>query len=873
MRSANPLLSVRPTNLGRLAMACILCILPACGINETTAPRLANYYPLPPWAQVGDEFFIRVHSQPMTSDVVDPMAFVRVQLERLYEAAAAKGSIPKGTPVTGCGGTINPMEYQHDQDYLFCVSIPNPTDSIPQLLGNFQIEYVEAHGRVVAAGIQLCPPSWGLDQVDQHMINQRSGIFAYSKTGNDVRVYVVDTGIDEASDGQKSYNHISGQGIIANSMAAAYTTDKVKLLDEWGHGTLVSGIVASRSCGVAKNAEIYPVKVEYDEDKTKPGIISAKANSVYAGISRLRLDTCPTPASDSIKSPAVVLLPFTTEATKSITLGRTVEDLLKCGYVVVASAGNIAMPAELYSPADVERVITVGSFDTLGNFDPKSNYGVAVDILAPGREVFSLVPAALKASVSPGFSGTSAAAAHVAGVAAQILEAHAKDLTNMKTAPDLVTGELLRFAASGIQKLPPNTVDRALVSPYGTGVTDDKEEVDKLDGNNDAVHLALCPENMSCDISKTCGSLLEYRCSRGLQNNEDCSRGVLCEKGLCTSCGLKNERCCGDIGIKCRDQSICVGGRCVCGKFMQPCCRGSVPCDSIGLGCDLATNVCKTCGLEKDQPCCADGSCTGPNLYCAAAAKKCQPCGESGQVCCDNMGCGANQVCKVGTAGEKKCEACGSTGQSCCKDLSCGSNLVCQDDKTCQPCGGPGQPCCKDLGCQSGNICQPKDGTMSGGDKTCQPCGAPGELCCPGPKYCNGEMTCSDTASGRRCNGECYARCKNGLLLYGKDQVDRSACIEFGRVQCNACAIPPSIEQLLRVQYLGVRTDLRSLSCPVRKEESCEDCGGDCEKTDMSMLTCKDESRPTSFTCGKFCSDPDSGKLAWCIRSRTSCQP
>lgn len=57
------------------------------------------------------------------------------------------------------------------------------------------------------------------------------------------------------------------------------------------------------------------------------------------------------------------------------------------GVVVVAAAGNRAVPTDFFAPAGCENVVTVAGGDARGFMAPYSNFGDAVDILAPGGDL------------------------------------------------------------------------------------------------------------------------------------------------------------------------------------------------------------------------------------------------------------------------------------------------------------------------------------------------------------------------------------------------------------------------------------------------------------------------------------------------------
>ena len=57
------------------------------------------------------------------------------------------------------------------------------------------------------------------------------------------------------------------------------------------------------------------------------------------------------------------------------------------GVIVVAAAGNDRVATDFYAPAGCQNVVTVAGGDARGHLAPYSNYGDAVDILAPGGDL------------------------------------------------------------------------------------------------------------------------------------------------------------------------------------------------------------------------------------------------------------------------------------------------------------------------------------------------------------------------------------------------------------------------------------------------------------------------------------------------------
>ncbi|MEZ2387937.1 S8 family serine peptidase [bacterium RCC_150] len=197
------------------------------------------------------------------------------------------------------------------------------------------------------------------------------------------------------------------------------------------HGTHVAGIVAAAGgnakgiSGVAPAAKILPVRVlgacgGYSSD-IEDGIVWAAGGTV-AG-----LPVNPNPAR-------VVNLSIGAVGTCSDSIQAAINSAYNAGAVVTVAAGNTNHPATEEVPANCQNVVVVGASGPSGSRASYSNYGSAVDVLAPGGEmtatdarggIASTYNAGTKAPVSGEdyayAQGTSMAAPHVAGVAALLM--------------------------------------------------------------------------------------------------------------------------------------------------------------------------------------------------------------------------------------------------------------------------------------------------------------------------------------------------------------------------------------------------------------------------------------------------------------------
>lgn len=252
------------------------------------------------------------------------------------------------------------------------------------------VRTVEQNRVVRSAEVQVAPPSWGLDRVDQRSL-PLDGSFTASSSGSRVSTYVIDSGVRISHvefEGRASY----GVDLVDNDSAAD---------DCLGHGTHVAGTVGGRTSGIAKSAAIVAVRVlDCRGDGTVEGVV--------AGIDWV--------TANAVK-PAVATLSLGGDASEVI--DDAVRRSVASGITYSVAANNSNEDACLTSPARVGEAITVGASTQADKRAAFSNFGRCVDLFAPGEQIVSAGIASDTATTKA--SGTSMAAPHVAGAAALVL--------------------------------------------------------------------------------------------------------------------------------------------------------------------------------------------------------------------------------------------------------------------------------------------------------------------------------------------------------------------------------------------------------------------------------------------------------------------
>lgn len=291
--------------------------------------------------------------------------------------------------------------------------IKGPASKIAALAKNPNIRFLEPDLKVTVNTVDN-QPTWGVDRVDQRNLPLSSTFDYGANSAAGVNVYVVDTGINP--------DHVE----FAGRILSGYSTIAGGVGDCNGHGTHVSGIIAGKSYGVARSANIVPVRVL---DCAGGGTYS----SVIAGLDWIAA-TAPAGVS------AVVNMSLGGAA--SSTIDAAVKNLISRGLNVVVAAGNSNTDACTASPARVTEAITVGATTISDARASYSNFGSCLDIFAPGSQITSAWIGSTSASKI--ISGTSMASPLVAGVIARFVAA------NPTLSPSQVASSLKSGATSGL---------------------------------------------------------------------------------------------------------------------------------------------------------------------------------------------------------------------------------------------------------------------------------------------------------------------------------------------------------------------------------------------------------------------------------------
>lgn len=263
------------------------------------------------------------------------------------------------------------------------------------------VAFVERDSMVYANEFEVQKGApWGLARISHRAPLSLSSFNQYlhdSDGGAGVTSYVIDTGV--------FVDHVQFEG---RAKWGATIPQGDADVDGNGHGTHCAGTIASKDYGVAKQAEVVAVKVLRSNgsgsmsDVVKGVEFAAKAHqaAVKAGKKGFKGSTANMSLGGG-KSPALDL---------------AVNAAVKAGIHFAVAAGNENQDAANTSPASAELAITVGASTISDARAYFSNFGLTVDIFAPGLNIVSTYIGSDTATAT--LSGTSMASPHIAGLLA-----------------------------------------------------------------------------------------------------------------------------------------------------------------------------------------------------------------------------------------------------------------------------------------------------------------------------------------------------------------------------------------------------------------------------------------------------------------------
>lgn len=306
-----------------------------------------------------------------------------------------------------------------------------------RLLGTTLVRFGIPDGRPVGTVLaQLAADGRTQRRVPNHIysLQQAAGIVNYAferiqldnkqASGENVRVAVIDTGIDDTNPALA--------GVIADQFDAMPEVP----IEKRDHGTSVDGLIAGVGAleGMAPGARIYHARAFEDGRSTMDVILSALDWAAEQNVSIINM---------SFVGP------------KNDLLATACRNARGLGIILVAAAGNNGPKAPYGYPAAYPGVIAVTATDAKDGLMPQANRGGYVFISAPGVEM--VAPSGAGSDV---VTGTSFAAAIVSGAIANLIHA----------APDRSADDIEKALAATARDLGPKGRDK----DFGYGLLDIK---------------------------------------------------------------------------------------------------------------------------------------------------------------------------------------------------------------------------------------------------------------------------------------------------------------------------------------------------------------------------------------------------------------
>ena len=264
------------------------------------------------------------------------------------------------------------------------------------------------------------PAQPGIAGKDINYISKAEIEKALGRKLQDVVVAVIDTGVDINHEDLKGRIWTDKDGNPGKNFLDA----KARPLDDKGHGTHVAGVIAANNndkgiLGITSdNVKIMPLKVlnkAVNSFAYKRKLIP----DYFAEAIEYAVDNGADVINMSVGFPQLVL----TENFRKAILKAQVANI-----PVIVAAGNNRKDLPVF-PCNLSGVICVGSVDNTGTYSVFSNFGQAVDIVAPGESIVSTYPEDLESrrlriKGYEKLKGTSQAAPSVAAIMAMIKAAH-----------------------------------------------------------------------------------------------------------------------------------------------------------------------------------------------------------------------------------------------------------------------------------------------------------------------------------------------------------------------------------------------------------------------------------------------------------------
>lgn len=281
---------------------------------------------------------------------------------------------------------------------------------------------------------------WGLDRINQCCLPLSKKDPNFMFTGKNVDIYVLDTGV------KSTHQQFEKQRVKIGYNPSNKNT---KTEDKNGHGTHVSSTIIGNTLGIAREANVIPVKVLDDNG-------SGSWTNVLRGIEWA--------VNQHKQNKRCSIISMSIGGPKNKVINKAIDEAYKQGVFISVAAGNYYDNACKYSPGSATKAFTVGATTIQDYMSSFSNYGKCVNMFAPGS---SILGAWIESNTDTKIlSGTSMACPHVSGTVALIMEQIGC------SSLEKVEEKLLNLATKDkIFKTPPKTINSIVQVPKISGPT------------------------------------------------------------------------------------------------------------------------------------------------------------------------------------------------------------------------------------------------------------------------------------------------------------------------------------------------------------------------------------------------------------------
>jgi subtilisin family serine protease len=292
--------------------------------------------------------------------------------------------------------------HRWDEGWIKGFSAPMTDKQRDQLRRHPHVAFVNQVVIGTGTTTQSYPYNWGLDRIDQRALPLNHA-YVYTDSAPNSNVYILDTGI------RRTHTDFGGRALLGIDIVTPGGTGN----DCHGHGTFIAAIVGGTEYGVAKRSRLYAVRSNWvTNNHRKPAV-------------------------------AVFSVAFPGEVPE---VDQAIYASIQAGVTWVVAAGNDYKDACNHTPAHTLGTITVGATDSTDTKPAFSNFGPCLNLFAPGVDLES-------AGIADDYdytynSGTSFAAPHVAGIAANYLG------RNPTATPAAVKTAIVNGATPSVVKTP-----------------------------------------------------------------------------------------------------------------------------------------------------------------------------------------------------------------------------------------------------------------------------------------------------------------------------------------------------------------------------------------------------------------------------------